>query len=63
MGHMGHSFSLAIKSLKKEFCKRTSAVMQSRTAQDDEGTAILSPTAVALQEEEDDPEFITAPYL
>lgn len=60
---MGHSFSVAIKSLKKELCKRTSAVMQSRTAQDEEDTAILSPAAVALHEEEDDPEFIAAPFL
>jgi len=58
---MGHSFSLAIKSLKKEFCKRTSAVMQSRTPQKEEETTSL--TAVALHEEEDDPEFITAPFL
>lgn len=60
---MGHSFSVAIKSLKKEFSKRTSAVMQSRTPQKEEETAILSPTAVALHEDEEDPEFITAPYL
>jgi len=60
---MGHSFSVAIKSLKKELCKRTSAVMQSRKSETEEGTAILSPTAVALQEDEEDPEFVTAPYL
>jgi hypothetical protein len=60
---MGHSFSLAIKSLKREFRKRTSAIVQSRTAEKEEETAILSPTAVALHEDEDDPEFITAPYL
>lgn len=60
---MGHSFSVAIKSLKKEFSKRTSAVMQSRTPRAEEETAILSPTAVALQEDEEDPEFVTAPYL
>lgn len=60
---MGHSFSVAIKSLKKEFSKRTSAVMQSRTPRAEEETAILSPTAVALQEDEEDPEFVTAPFL
>jgi predicted type IV restriction endonuclease len=57
---MGHSFSLAIKSLKKEFCKRTSLVMQSRKSKTEETTSL---TAVALHEDEEDPEFVTAPFL
>jgi len=55
---MGNSFSVAVKTLKHQFLKKTSSIVQRK----EDTPSILTPT-VAFEQDEFDPALEQAPFL